>query len=327
MSDFDFIRVAGVPILGQGIPATFGKTYFVDVERGSDSNTGLSMTIPSGQGSDGPFSTILKAYNTTESGNHDVIVMTGEAAHVLADELIVSKSRIHFVGLGGGSRYMGQRTRITMGVVSSSGGIAAINNKGVGNTFTNLKITSADTLSTSLFAVAEQGEFAQWTNCWFEKNTDLNQAGAAEVLMVGDTPFFKNCTFGNGIYTVAAARQNWLMTRGSSQTSNVARDVIAEDCIFMSRCNSTSFVNIRATSNDVERLFLFKRCLFTAVKTSPATQALAFGIASDLTDAEAVLHDCAVHNITDVAAGTKGIFTTSPTPNNTGTETIEVTTT
>ena len=304
MTDYTSLSVAGVPIQGQGIPATFGKTLFVDVARGSDSYDGLSMKV---NGGSGPKATILAAYNLTTSNDHDVIVMTGASAHVLADELIVSKNRVHFVGLGGGSRYMGQRTRITLGVTTGSA-ISAINNKGVGNTFTNLKITSADTLSTSLFCVAEQGEFAQWTNCWFEKNTDLDQAGAAEMLMVGDTPYFKNCTFGNGIYTVAAARQNWLMTRGSSQTGNVARDVIAEDCIFMSRCNDTAFVNVRCTTNDVERLFLMKNCSFVAVKTSPAAQADVFGIGSALTDARCILQgDCFVDNIAEIAS-TAGVF-------------------
>lgn len=294
------LTVDGVPVGGYGIPTTYGDYFYVDANNGDDSNTGKTMKTAK--------KTVLAAYNLMASNNHDVLVLSAASGHTLTDELVISKNRVHFVGLGQGSRYMGQRTRITMGVTTGSA-IAAINNKGVGNTFFNLKITSADTLSTSLFAIAEQGEFSQWTNCWFEKETDLNQAGAAEVLMVGDTPYFLRCTFGNGIYTVAAARQNWLMTRGSSQTSNVARDVIAEDCIFMSRCNDTAFVNVRCTTNDVERLFLFKNCTFTAVKTSPASQADVFGIASALTDARAILQgSTVVDNIGEVAS-TAGVFT------------------
>ena len=207
---------------------------------------------------------------------------------------------------------MGQRTKIVLpNSVSSAGALAAINNQGIGNTFTNLKITSADTLSTSLYGVVEAGEFSQWTNCWIEKNTDLDQAGAAEVLMVGDTPYWKNCTFGNGIYTVAAARQNWLMTRASSPTSNVARDVVAEDCIFMSRCNDAAFVNVRVTNNDVERLFLMKNCSFIAVKTSPAAQLDAFGIAVALSDARCVLQGSTlIDNIAETAS-TAGVFSNS----------------
>lgn len=319
MSEFTSpLTVDGVPVGGYGIPTTFGNYFYVDADDGDDANDGKTMKTAR--------ATILSAYNSTTSNNHDVIVLSANSGHTLDDELIVAKNRVHFVGLGQGSRYMGQRTRITMGVTTGSA-IAAINNRGVGNTFFNLKITSADTLSTSIFCVAEQGEFAQWTNCWFEKNTDLNVAGAAEVLMVGDTPYFKNCTFGNGIYTVAAARQNWLMTRGSSQTSNVARDVIAEECIFMSRCNDTAFVNVRCTNNDVERLFLFKNCTFVAVKTSPAAQADVFGIAVALADARAILQgDTLVDNIAEVAS-TAGVFSNGSlgTPHDDGAITLAVT--
>ncbi len=303
-----------------GIPATFGTTFFVDVANGSDGFDGLSMTATGGSG---PKATVLAAYNATTSNNHDVIVMTGAGAHVFTDELLVSKNRVHFVGLGGGSRYLGQRTRWTMGVTTGSA-IALLQVTGVGCTFSNIKMTSSDTLSTSLYCVADGGEFTQFSNIWMEKDTDLNQTTAAELLGNGDTSYYKNCTFGNGIYTVTVARQNVLFTR-ETISGKVARDTIFEDCIFLSRCNSTTFVNVRATTNDLERLTLFKNCTFQAVKTSPSTQAEAFGIASALTDSEIILQNSVTQNITNIATATSGVYTNQPAGADLGGLTIQAT--
>ncbi len=305
MTDFgDQVFSASGMLTPQGIPATFGTIYFVDADNGSDGFNGLAMTATGGSG---PKKTVLAAYNATTSNKHDVIVMSGVGAHAIADEIIVSKSRVHFVGLGGGSRYMGQRTRFEMGVTTGSA-IAILQVTGLGNTFTNIKFRSVDTLSTSLYAVADGGELSQFTNCSFEKATDLGETTAAELLGNGDTAYYKNCTFGNGIYTPTAARQNVLFTR-QTITGKVARDNIFEDCIFLSRCGSTTFVNVRATVNDLERLTLFKNCSFQAVKTSTATQDEAFGIASALTDSEIMLQDCSTQNISNIATASSGVYT------------------
>ena len=140
------IESMGVPILGPGIPASFGDYYFVDANDGSDgSHDGRSMKEA--------FKTVKKAYDATVSNNHDVIVLSAVSAHAIAAEIIVSKNRVHFVGLGGGSRYIGQRTRFELGVTTGSG-IGIIQNTGVGNTFTNIKFRSVDTLASSIFAFA-----------------------------------------------------------------------------------------------------------------------------------------------------------------------------
>src|SRR3990167_2116183 len=85
------VTVDGVPLGGTGIPATFGTTFYVSSDSGSDSYDGLSMATPK--------LTLLAAYNLTTTNKHDVIVLSGNAAHVLADELLVSKNRVHFIGL------------------------------------------------------------------------------------------------------------------------------------------------------------------------------------------------------------------------------------
>lgn len=316
MSNFKFgIESMGVPLIGSGIPASFGDYFFVDVERGSDgSHDGLSM--------DEPFKTVKKAYDTARTNQNDVIVLSAVGTHTLIDEIIWSKNRIHLVGLGGGSRYMGQRTKVSMGVTTGSAK-AILQITGIGNTFTNIKFRSTDTLATSLYCIADGGEFTQFTHCWMEKATDLDQTGAAELLCNSDTGFYKNCTIGNTIYEVSVARANILFTR-EIITGKVARDVIFEHCLILNKTSAAGSGHFKATANDVERLMLFKKCTFWTAKTSSATQALVALIASALTDAEILLQDCVVQNVTNVADNTKGIFTNSPTPVANATESVAV---
>lgn len=300
------------------VPHFDNKIFYVDPDNGSDSLDGLTPQTP--------FSTVEAGYAALRSNKHDVLVLSGNGSHTLSDELVITKNRIHIVGadhfLG---RYYGQSAKVNLGVTTGTA-ISAINNQGVRNSFHGLKITSSDTLAASLYGVCEAGEFSYWEGCEILKTTDLDQTTAADMLMVGDSPLFRGCSFGNMIARASVARQNVLFSRSLSPTSNVARDVTFEDCLFMGFPSATTFVNIRATTNDIERLCLFRRCVF-ANKNGGATQALAFGIASALTDADVILMDCVVQNITDTAATSSRVYTNSVTPVNDGTETVEVATT
>ncbi len=321
MTDLTSLFVAGVPIGGGGTRATFGQSYFVDVERGSDNFDGLSLQI---NGGSGPFATYAAAEDAVTSGNHDYIYLTGEGAHTITTTIAFDKSRVHTVGLPVAGRLLGQRTRFEMGAAATGTGVAIILNTGVGNTWENIKFRSTDDQANSLYAFADGGEFTEMNFCSFEKDEDLDQTGAAEFLCNADTPIYRNCSFGNLIYTVSVARQNVLFTRVTI-SGKVARDVHFENCLFLGKTSDTGFVNCRATGSDIERMALWDNCKFISAKTSSVTQLLSFGIASDLTDAEILLHGCSQVNITDVAASGRGVFTTSPIPNVEGTEAIEVT--
>lgn len=305
--------IGGVPTFGGGgvIPPTFGKVYFVDADNGSDGYSGKSPAKA--------FATVAQAYSVVRTNKDDVIVMSSVSAHTISDEITVSKNRVHFVGdISGGARYMGQRTRWEMGTTTGSA-IAVLQVTGVGNTFTGIKFRSTDDLSTSLYAVADGGEFTQFICCSFEKDEDLNQTGAAEFLCNADTGYYYRCSFGNCIYTVSVARAVVLFTR-ETITGKVARDCVFEDCIFMNKTSATTSIHCKATTSDIERVCLFKDCVFWTAKTSSATQAVVFGIASALTDGEILLKDCTVQNVTDVCATALGVYTNSPAPSATGTE-------
>src|SRR3990167_7461202 len=209
----------GAPV---GLPVTFGTTqnkgagnvWFVNVNTGSDGNTGKRM--------DKPFKTIAKAYAQTVTNNHDMVVLSANGALAETDELAVTKNRIHFWGMDAVGRYYGQRSRWTMGVTTGSA-IAVVKNTGVGNTFSNIKFDSSDTLSTSLYAFAEGGEYTVLEECEIVKSTDLNEAGMAELLMNGDSAYVRRCYIGSTVHEKTAANTNVLLTR-ETITGKVCRD-------------------------------------------------------------------------------------------------------
>ncbi len=297
---------------------TFGQKYYVattsEVSNASDNNTGKSAREP--------FATIAKANATMATNQHDVCYISAASGHTLSTELVISNSRVHFVGTGfrDGAR-MGQRSRLTMGVTTGTG-IAAIKITGVGVTLNNLKISSADTLSTSVYCVADGGEFTILRNCWLEKSTDLDQTGAAELLANGDTATYIGCTFGNMIYRPSVARQNVLLTR-ETITGKVARAVTFEGCYFLGFPSATSFSHIRGTGNDFERFIILDECFgLTKVGGSIAGDFVTAG--SAFTDGGVFLRDT-ITNATNVGSATSAIYSNQQNPETLGAKVIEVT--
>jgi len=298
----------GVPMVA-GLPVTFGNTanvgagryFFVNPTTGSDQNKGLSM--------DRPLATTEKAHGLLTSNNHDTVVMSATSGHSRSgdgdDELTLTKNRTHWVGLDAVGRYYGQRTRLTMGATTASGGaIAIVKNTGVGNTFSNIKFDSSDTESTSLYAFAEGGEYTVIENCEIYKSTDLDQATAAELLMNGDSALVRNCTIGSLANQVSAARTNVLLTR-ETITGKVARDVTFENCNLWLKSSSTTASHFHATTaTDIERMFKIKDCEMIVAKLSSATVADAIIVGASQTQGEIiVVNSC---NVNSTALGTTG---------------------
>jgi hypothetical protein len=205
--------------------------------------------------------------------------------------------------------------------------IAAVTITGVGVSLHNLKIRSTDSLATSLFALADGGEYTVLDHVNLEKDEDLNQVTAAELLCNGDTSFYYRCGIGNNIYTKSVARGCVLLTR-ETIAGKVARDVTFEKCILQHKTSATTGVHVKiTTATDVERMMLFDRCLFWNDKLSSATQALVFGSGAALTDGMILLRDSWSINVTDTCATARGIYTTAGSPATTGGEAVLTATT
>ena len=89
------------------------------------------------------FTTLDAAYTAATTNANDVILLQGTGTHSVAvGGLAITKSRIHFVGMDGGGRYLQQGAK-----VQSTAGTAAvyvIKNTGTRNTFRNIKFIPFD---------------------------------------------------------------------------------------------------------------------------------------------------------------------------------------
>jgi len=293
----------GAPV---GLPVTFSNTankgagqyWFVNYNTGSDGNSGKRM--------DKPFKTIAKAYAMATTNNHDVIVLSANSGHAADDELAVAKNRLHFWGLDAVGRYYGQRTRWTMGDTSgeSNAAIAIVQNTGTGNSFSNIKFDSSDVATTSVYAFAEGGEYTVLENLEIYKSTDLDQAGAAELLMNGDSALVRKCTIGSLATQVTAARTNVLLTR-ETITGKVCRDVMFEDCLFWLKSSSATACHFHATTaTDVERMLMIKNSAMIVAKLSGATVGDAIIVDSAQTEGQIIVIN--TPNVNSTALGTTG---------------------
>ena len=290
----------GAPV---GLPVTFsnsankgaGQYWFVNYDTGSDGNTGKRM--------DKPLKTVAKAYELATSNNHDVIVLSANSGHAATDELAVTKNRLHFWGLDAVGRYYGQRSRWTMGVTTGTA-IAIAQNTGVGNSFSNIKFDSSDTLSTSKYAFAEGGEYTVLENCEIYSSGQVGVATAAQLLMNGDSSLVRNCTIGSLATQMTAANTNVLLTR-ETITGKVARDVTFENCLLWLKSSSATASHFHATTaTDVERMLLIRDCVMVVAKLSGATVGDAIIVDSAQTEGQIICVNS--YNVNSTALGTTG---------------------
>lgn len=264
----------GVPVLGDGIPSSYGKYFFVDADNGNDGNSGLSI--------DQAVKTIAQAYSLVTTNKDDVIVLSTNAAHTLTAMLDVSKNRVHFVSMDSFGRRYGQRARITMGVTTATTDAFAVKNTGVGNTFSGIKFSSNNTLATyHIGTVGEGGEYAVYSNCEFYASVKLDSNTHAELVLNGDSAQFFGCTFGSLADSVSGdkVRPAVLLTAATVATGKVSRDVLFDGCRFWKNAGGTTTAMVKGGATDVERVMEFHNCAFIA-NVLGATPAVAIDVAT-----------------------------------------------
>lgn len=315
--NYDLEKALAAITSSAGVPATVGNVYVVM----NASDPGYVPFVNANQktysnGTQMIQTSLLAAYNATTTNQHDVILVNAYGAHAQTAMLTVSKSRVHFVGMDLRSGYgMGARSRITMGVTSAATDIAIIKNTGVGNTFTGLKFDSSNTVTESIYAVVEAGEYAVWDRCEFYKSTDLDVNLAAEVLNNGDSTQWLNCVFGSSANIVAdnCIRPNMLLS--ATIDGAKCRDNIVKDCIFLSKAGGTEKVMIYgANATDVERMFYVKDCLFYNSILSAATPAHAVGFGAAQTEGAVILKNCTSVDCTVMAQASVAIYVDGAVP-------------
>jgi hypothetical protein len=310
-----FLDDSGILLATGGAPAVglpFGNAYFVDYRNGSDNNNGRSRSHA--------LQTLSTAIDKVTSNNNDVIYVDGDSTVVETSMVSLTKNRVHIVGYNGAPGLLGQGAKVSCTITAGATNIATFQNTGVRNTVSNVKFMNASTVAEGLYAVAEGGEFTRYFNVEMYKSTDLDATGAAELLMNGDSSQFYRCVIGSTVNAISGAilRPCVLLSR-ETLTGKVARDFIFEDCIFLRKCgNSGNRFVYGANATDVERMGLFKKCLFWNAKLASATPAQNVAFGSAQTQGEVLLWDCGAVNAGTAMSTTAGVFVLGYTPDASG---------
>jgi len=292
-----------VPIGFQG--CEFGDVYFVDYNAGSDSNRGLTPGTA--------FKTLSKAYASATSNQNDAILINGYSG--VAETAMISweKNRIHVFGCNGPMPIFGSGAgaRVTMGVTTDTSDIALLKVTGVRNSFNGIKFDSGNSLTQSVYTVADGGEYTRWNNCEFYKSTHLTTAGAAELLCNGDTSTYYRCTIGDltNLKGGAAAQTPCVLLTREQITGKVARDVTFEKCHFLRRAVHAVTCHVYGVgATAVERRMIFDNCVFWNAITATGTIGDCINFSAAQTDGDVLLLNPAGVNITAIAGASLNIY-------------------
>lgn len=294
----------GIPVLGSGVPTTFGRVIFVDADNGSDGNDG--------SGINSAVKTVAQAYSMMTTNKDDVMVLSTNSVHTLSAMLDISKSRCHFVSTDQYGRRYGQRAKLYMGVTTAVTDVFAVKNTGVGNTFSGIKFYNDNTLTQNVACVGEGGEYAVYANCEFYDSTRLNSDTHAEMVLNGDSAQFYNCTFGSLADAVSGdkVRPAILLTAGTVGAGLVSRDVLFDGCKFWKNAGGTTTAMIKGAAADVERVMEFHDCQFIANPLGSAP-AVAISLATLTVGMVILTGDTCATGCTKIATAT-GVFNCTP---------------
>jgi len=219
-----------------------------------------------------------------------------------------AKNRVHVVGLNGPAGHYGQGAKVSIGTTTAATDIALLQVTGVRNTFSNVKFISTNVVAEGLYGVVEAGEFSRYFNCEFYKSSDLDDAGASELLLNGDSAMFYNCTIGSTANETGNIRANVLCT--ATISGKKLRDCYFENCLFLAKADDTDKVFVYgANATDVERMLTFKGCTFFNNPLGAGTPAAAIAFGAAQTQG-AVFCDtnCAVVDVTVMGTTGQNIF-------------------
>ena len=232
---------------------TFGRIFIVMNSSNTDEenyNRMQEVFPPDTRGQVRFFTSLDSAYGAAESNNNDVILLDANSSHSVAvGGLAITKSRVHFIGMDGGGRYLQQGAK-----VQSTAGTAAvyvIKNTGTRNSFRNIKFIQTDDEATSLTCFQEGGEGTYFENCSFTFGDadNLDETNAYDFVHGGDSVTMKECTFGNDTLLTSAGRA--VMAIDQVTSGQPFKNNVFKDCLWMTSTSSTdlSFIRVLGTAD------------------------------------------------------------------------------
>lgn len=257
------------------------------------------------------YTSLASAYAEAESNNNDVIILDGNSAHQLTEQLTIDKSRVHFVGMDyllGINRPYGQSSKINYADAIATDLPFMIKNIGVRNTFRGIKFINNNTDVQVVGTVGEGGEYAYYENCEFYNATQLDSDTVAELVLGGDSAVFKNCVFGSLADAVSGDKiRPAVLVDGSVVTggAGTSRDVTFDNCKFWKKAGGTATVMVKVAADaDLERHMEFHDCQFVANMLG-STPAVAIALGVPLTNGAILLTgDTCGYDVTKLATGT-----------------------
>ncbi len=249
--------------IGQAGFATTGKIFYLDPLNGLDANSGLQPVATPGQNGTGPVQSLAAGYALLTSGNNDILVLIGNGATTASARLTAtftwSKSAAHLIGICSGSQFS-QRSRIAP-TTTVTAFTPFLTISGNGCLFANLEFfdgfTTGTTAQIGLNITGNRNVFRNCQISGMGDTTSAGDAGSRSIVLATGENLFSHCVL--GLDTIKRTALNATV----EFTSGAARNVF-EDCIFpaLASTAASSLAVITAAANAVDRMTIFRRCLF-----------------------------------------------------------------
>lgn len=295
-------------LVGSQIPV-FGNVFVVVSSSDSSDSSFQNLNqvvITDTNGQVRLFTDLATAYAATTTNSNDVILLDAHSTHSLSAGLLVSKSRVHFMGMDGGRRLLQQGAKIQLGGTISTAYVAK--NTGVRNSFRNIKFIQGSTSASALTVFQDGGEGTLFENCSFVFGVadNLGSTSAHEFVAGSDSATFRECTFGCDTLLTSAARSVFHIDQvnGFEFKSNQLID-----CTFSISSSSSTAVFVKLDAvGDILFSNLFKRCSFIASVDSAGGAAIAVASFTGTSTVKGCLvyDQCSAFNCTDFATATNG---------------------
>lgn len=238
-----------------------GDIFYVDATNGHD-------TANSGRRQDDAYKTVGTAYGATADNNHDlVVVVQGEVGSgsgtAETANIAWSQDNTHLIGNSGPLPFS-HRSRI---ITTTDSVDPCWTISGQGNTFRNVQIATWQASNDVLISLtSNRNSFMNVHLAGIGHATAGDDTSARVISASGaEENGFYGCTI--GVDTVARSVANAEVELASSSTRNWF-----EDCFFPTYADNAGHLFVKAASAaDVDRLVMFKSCLFHNAGNSAAT--------------------------------------------------------
>lgn len=274
------ISSGGHPVMSP----TFGDAFFVDPD-----NTNAVDAANPGKDPATPLATLARAYDLATTNNNDVIYLNGNGTHELDAMLTWAKNKIHTVGLGvWGATDQEPRIVFSATGLAVASAPALVKVTGWGNTFTNVRMNSWGVFGTNanVTSLWDAGEGTVYTNCQFNKFTDLGVNTVSDVEARGDSTTWRNVKFGFDTLVQTTNRPT-LWIKGAGVGARMKNNYF-EDCYFVCSSSSTTKNLVKIyDGNSLAFSNVMKNCVFmNAIVGSIGAVALADAVESHASNTE-----------------------------------------